>query len=98
MRMVLLTAVLCALAADVAHAESMTFEFPTDDRSGSHTNTLTGDTLTIVLSDLTLDGVTFDATLTVVGSDDRWMTELSTDELRDLVRLDASARQPVEVF
>jgi len=32
----------------------------------------------------------------VVGSDDSWMTELSTDELRELVRLDVSAHQDTE--
>ena len=31
----------------------------------------------------------------VVGTDESWLTELSTEELRELLRLDPSARQPV---
>ena len=31
----------------------------------------------------------------VVGTDESWLTELSTDELKELLRLDPSARQPV---
>ncbi len=33
----------------------------------------------------------------VVGTDESWLTELSTDELKELLRLDPSARQPVLV-
>ncbi len=31
----------------------------------------------------------------VVGTDESWLTELSTDELKELLRLDPTARQPV---
>ena len=33
----------------------------------------------------------------VVGTDESWLTELSTDELKELLRLDPTARQPVLV-
>jgi len=60
--------VLLLTTADPVRADSIqTFSLDSTTVSGT-TKSLSGDTLTVVLADLSIDGVTFDAVLTVKGS------------------------------
>lgn len=65
--LVLVLGVLCVLTAAEALADSMDFTFVLD---GGASNSITDDTLTVSRTGLAINGITFDATLTVVGSAD----------------------------